>query len=155
MWKAFQRYRLLDPEARSLFRHAVALLPLTVVSLRLRGFKKTREGLQVLLSRNDSVAPGQEHVAPAVQRTCHMMRAATRYGIVRATCLEQSLVLWHLLQKQGIPAALRIGVRRSAEKFEAHAWVEYQGEALNQVELVHQHYVAFDTGFTDMSGEKP
>jgi hypothetical protein len=153
MWKALERYSLLDAEARSLFRRAAVLLPLTALSLRLRGFKRTREGLQISHSPNGFAVPKKKRAAEAVQMTCRMVRAATRYGIVRATCLEQSLVLWHLLQKQSIPVALRIGVRKSAEKFEAHAWVEYQGAALNQAESVHQHYAAFDSGFSDLPGE--
>jgi hypothetical protein len=37
MWKAFQRYRQLDPGARELFWQAVVLLPSLAVSLRVRG----------------------------------------------------------------------------------------------------------------------
>jgi hypothetical protein len=50
---------------------------------------------------------------------------------------------------------LRIGVRKLSEKFEAHAWVEYEGEALNQPDEAHQHYTAFDNGFAEQPGEKP
>jgi hypothetical protein len=154
MWKAFQRYRLLDPEARSLFGQAVILLLQISVSLRARGFKKTKDTLQQKLPSMpadhfpDGVSPEQ------VQKTCRMVKASARYGVVRPTCLVESLALWYLLQKQGIPALLRIGVRKLSEKFEAHAWVEYQGCALNQSEEQHQHYAAFDSGFSDISGEK-
>jgi len=82
-----------------------------------------------------------------------MVRAGARYGILRPTCLVESLALWYLLQKQTIPAQLRIGVRTLPEKFEAHAWVEYQGVALNQSEEQHRHYAAFDRGFSNLPGE--
>jgi hypothetical protein len=66
----------------------------------------------------------------------------------------ESLALWHLLQKRGIPVRLRIGVRKLSGKFEAHAWVESEGVALNQVEEAHHHYMTFDSGFLDVPGEK-
>ena len=38
--------------------------------------------------------------------------------------------------------------------FESHAWVEYEGRALNEAEEVHQHYAAFASEFSDLPGEK-
>ena len=83
-----------------------------------------------------------------------MVRAAARYGFVRATCLEESLTLWHLLRKQGHGAKLRIGVRKRAQKFEAHAWVEHDGTALNQAEQMHRHYAAFESEFVGEGSEE-
>ena len=34
--------------------------------------------------------------------------------------------------------------RREKEKFEAHAWVERDGTALNEPDEPHHHYAAFD-----------
>ncbi len=153
MWKAFQRYRELDPQARHLFWRAVFLLPWTAISLRLRGFNTTRAALQKHLP----AAPAQIDNRPAaqvVQSTCRMVKAGAHYGITRPTCLGESLTLWYLLEKQGVAAVLRIGVRKASEKFEAHAWVEYADAALNQEEEPHQHYAAFDSGFSDLPGQK-
>jgi hypothetical protein len=155
MWKVFQRYRALDPLARALFRQAVILLPWIAISLRLLGFKKTKEALQKKLP---SVSPQQlrdASTAGTVQTTCRMVRAGAHYGVVRPTCLAESLTLWYLLQKQSIPASLRIGVRKVTDKFEAHAWVECAGAALSQPEEQHQHYAVFDSAFSDLPGEKP
>ena len=111
MWDALQRYKALDPEARKLFGRAVRLLPLITVSLRLRGFKKTKEALQRKLSRTQEAGARPESAGEAVQRTCRMVRAGARYAAMRPTCLEESLVLWYLLQNQNLMADLRIGVR--------------------------------------------
>jgi hypothetical protein len=154
MWKLFQRYKALDLDARKLFVRAVALLPLIAVSLRLRGFNKTREALQKRQLVHPPQIPGKKDPAKTVGITCRMVRAGAHYGPVHPTCLEQSLALWHLLQKQGIPVQLRIGVRKLSEKFEAHAWVEFGGVALNQVEDAHHHYMTFDSEFSDPPGEK-
>lgn len=88
-----------------------------------------------------------------VLRTSRMVRAAARWATVGASCLEESLTLWHLLRQQGHAARLRIGVRKTAEKFEAHAWVEHEGVALNQIEELHRHYAAFESEFSEQSGE--
>ena len=154
MWKQLQRYRALDSEARKTFRRAAMLLPVVKASLRLRGFKKTRESLEKHQSRGSaepSVSGGRLEAVLGISR---MVRAATRYGFVRSSCLEESLTLWHLLRKQGYEAKLRIGVRKAAQKFEAHAWVEHNGVALNQAEQMHRHYAAFESEFVEQGGEK-
>jgi hypothetical protein len=151
MWKAFQRYRALDSETRGLFWHAAILLPRIALSLRFRGFVATKDILQKkgpLSATRTSDAPDQ-----TVQRTCRMVKAAGHYGILRPTCLVESLVLWHLLQQQGVFANLRIGVRKVSDEFEAHAWVEYAGSALNQSDEQHQHYATFDRSFSDLPGD--
>ena len=151
MWKAFQRYRALDPETRALFRRAVFLMPRVNLSLHVRGFQKTQRALQEQLSRAIPELPnGNEDAERAVQTTCRMVRAATHYTLIRPTCLVESFTLWYLLRQQSLPATLRIGVRKAAEKFEAHAWVESEGMALNQAAEPHQHYAAFDSEFCNL-----
>jgi hypothetical protein len=150
MWKAFQRYRALDPEAQKLFWRAVTLLPWIALSLRLRGFQRTRERLARRLNPVPSATP---ETAETVRKTCRMVQSGVHHGLGHPTCLEQSLVLWYLLQKQNIPACFRIGVRKLPGKFEAHAWVEYDGAPLNQGEEVHHHYAAFETEFADLPGD--
>ena len=154
MWKQLQRYRALDSETRKAFHHAAMLLPVVKVSLRLRGFKKTREFLEKHQARG-SAEPSARGASPeAVLGISRMVRAAARYGFVRASCLEESLTLWHLLRKQGHEAKLRIGVRKEAQKVEAHAWVEHDGMALNQAEQMHRHYAAFESEFVEQGSEE-
>ena len=152
MWEAFQRFRTLDWKAQKIFGHAAILLPRVMMSLRLRGFKQTQSKLQANLppvSPVEAQAPG-----PAIVQTiCRMVSAAGHYGIARPNCLEESLVLWYLLRRENIPGVLRIGVRKSQGEFEAHAWVEYLGTALNQGEWTHPHYAAFETEFSQLAGE--
>jgi hypothetical protein len=77
-----------------------------------------------------------------------MVRAAARSGPGRPTCLAESLALWWLLRWQGCIAELRIGVRKLAGTFEAHAWVECDGAVLNDADEVHRHYAGFDSSFS-------
>ena len=151
MWEAFQRFRALDSEAQRVFGRAVLLLPWVMLSLRLRGFKRTQARLQEKLSR---LSRQSESAVGSVQTTCRMVKAAGRRGLAHPNCLEESLVLWYFLRRENIPAALRIGVRKTQGEFEAHAWVEYQGAILNQGdEWTHPHYAAFESEFSQLPGE--
>jgi hypothetical protein len=49
----------------------------------------------------------------------------------RARCLEQSLTLYYLLRRQGVPVKYRQGVQ--PYPFQAHAWIEYLDEVMNDV----------------------
>jgi hypothetical protein len=147
MWEPLQRYRALDAEARKLFRGSVVLLAMIRVSLRSRGYQKTQYWLQQrseqrVLATSSNLSAGQQ-----VTLTCRMVRSAAHYGFIRPTCLEESLVLWYFLRGYGLAPKLRIGVHKADGKFEAHAWVEHEGETLNQSGEVHKHYAAFDREF--------
>jgi hypothetical protein len=86
----------------------------------------------VTISRREAhrapAAPGAEVPDPwrvalrlgnAVDRTLSVLPTDSR-------CLVQSLVLTRLLSARDIPSALVIGAH-STSRFEAHAWVEYEG----------------------------
>jgi Transglutaminase-like superfamily len=138
-----------------MFRRAAILLPLVRWSLRLRGYGKTFTSLQRRVQFQAREAESWPASREGVQTTCRMVRATLRYSFSQYTCLEESLTLWYLLRKQGIPVWLRIGVRKENEKFEAHAWVEHGGTALNQDEAMHQHYAAFEQDLPEPPAEQP
>jgi hypothetical protein len=76
--------------------------------------------------------PTQAPVDPAVVKAAeHAVAMAGALYPGRALCLEQSLVLYYLLRRHGIPARYCQGVE--GPPFEAHAWLEYQGEPINDV----------------------
>ena len=152
MWETLQRYRALDEESRRLFRRAAMLLPMIRASLRVRGYNKTFSSLQ---ARVNPIAPAQNGDAEQLRKTSRMVRAAVHHSLLHFTCLEESLGLWYLLRRQGIAPQLRIGVRKENGKFEAHAWVEHGGEALNQPEAAHLHYAAFEKEFSEPPAGQP
>jgi Transglutaminase-like superfamily len=138
-----------------MFRRAAILLRLVRLSLRLRGYGKTFTSLQrrVQFHARETGTGLVSH--EEARAACRMVRAALRYSFAQFSCLEESLTLWYLLRKQGAPACLRIGVRKENGKFEAHAWVEYDGEALNQDEAMHRHYAAFEQDLPEPPAEQP
>jgi hypothetical protein len=149
MWEPLRRFRALEPRARGLFLRAAVLLPFISVSLRLRGFRATQSSLQKRLPRAQTAIPDQSSrtQTESTALTARMVRSAAHRTWGSPACLEQSLALWWLLRRQGIESRVRIGTRKTDQKFEAHAWVECDGAALNEAEEPHQHYAAFDEAF--------
>jgi Transglutaminase-like superfamily len=153
MWEKLRRFSALDPAAQSLFLRAMFLLPFVSLSLRWLGFCATQAFLEKLLSLTTSERDSSTSAErPAL--AAHLVNSADRYGIIHASCLAKSLTLWWLLERQGIVSHLRIGIRKENEKFEAHAWVERAGVALNEPEEHHRHYAAFDAAFSSWPPEE-
>jgi hypothetical protein len=135
--------------ARKMFFRAVVLLSAISLSLKVRGFQATQRTLQ-----NFSIPPKKEKQSGPYVPDCErvnlaarMVNAAARYALGRSTCLEKSLALWWFLRQEAIASSVRIGARKSDGKFEAHAWVECEGVALNEPQQQHRHYATFDAAF--------
>jgi len=148
MWEPLRRFSALEPGGRGLFLRAVAVLPLISLSLRLRGFRSTQATLQKgMVSAAPSHNPPDSATAASMALIARMVRSAAYRSLGTPTCLEKSLALWWLLGRRGIASSLRIGARKTGDKFEAHAWVECNGVALNEPEQTPKHYTAFDEAF--------
>jgi hypothetical protein len=143
MWERLRRFSSLERSAQSVFLRAIVLLPMVSLSLRWRGFRATRTALERFPPKANLEQEAARASGRAAQ-TAHMVNLADRHGLVHPSCLAKSLTLWWLLRREGIPADLRIGIRKENEKFEAHAWVEHDGAALNEPEEHHRHFTAFD-----------
>ncbi len=84
------------------------------------------------LSREAEVAKPSECIDLATARAAEYrvaMVGALYPG--RARCLEQSLSLYALLRRMGVAVKYRHGVKRYP--FQAHVWIEYQGQVINDV----------------------
>ncbi len=149
MWERLRRFSALERPAQRLLLRAIVLLPLISLSLKLRGFRATQGALQRFLSNRREQQDVDAH-SQCIAQTAHMVHSAARYGLGNPSCLEESLTLWWLLGRQGVSSELRIGIKKDKEKFEAHAWVERDGTALNEPEANHHHYAAFDAGFAPL-----
>ena len=153
MWERLRRYRVLDADSRALFWRAVRLLPQVAISLRLRGYTQTEVSLRFRATKHPATILNKDDIALRIEKTSRMVRAASQFGPVRATCLAQSLTLWLLLQQQNISSAIKIGVRKKDTGMEAHAWVERNGVALNETDEVHRHYAPFEHEFANTPSE--
>jgi hypothetical protein len=154
MWERLRRFSALERPAQSLFLRALVLLPLVSLSLRWRGFRATQALLQRYLSHPNS-GENQAQLRERAALTAHIINSADRHGLCHPPCLAKSLTLWWLLGREGIASQLRIGIRKEGGKFEAHAWVELDGVALNEPEEHHRHYAAFDESLSSLPSDEP
>ena len=148
MWAQLRRFNSLPGAAKADFLRALLLLPLIRISLRLRGFHKTLKFLQHHAAGPSRTAKSQTRAEADTKQTCLMVLAAARRFPAPGNCLERSLTLWSLLARRGIASHLRIGTRKTGQRFEAHAWVERNGEAVSEPEGTHLHYEAFEREFS-------
>lgn len=143
-WQTFSR---LTGRERGIVLEAAAGLTATWVGLRLLGFRRWRSLLQLTVPRNTEILSENDSHSTAAG-VLRMEEAAARNLFVTTNCLEQSLVLWWLLRRRGIAADLQIGARKSGQRFEAHAWVEFCGIALNSGGEDHLHFAPFEESAT-------
>ena len=124
------RLHAMSRAERSLFWQSLLLIPSTCALLRILGFQRTLSLLSRFSRSHASAFSSRSEHANAVSM-CRIVSAASRHGLCTATCLRHALVLWFLLRRRGMPAELRIGVRKAEDCLEAHAWVESNGHVLD------------------------
>jgi hypothetical protein len=136
-----------------LFSAALGLLPLTAASLRLAGVKRTLAALETVVpARRRLLAPDEERWRAF--KTAGLVRAAARRSLAGRTCLPRSVVVWALLRAQGISSEIRLGARRSEGRFQAHAWVEWNGIALEPAQEAGLPFAPFAVGLTPDGPER-
>jgi len=104
------------PRRSLLFAAASALLPVAGVLVRLAP-------LDALLGLVERQRREERAAAPGLDELQRIVDAAARLTLPRSTCLTRSLVLMWLVARNGGRPILHIGVSRSADVLQAHAWV--------------------------------
>ncbi len=66
---------------------------------------------------------------PALSQLIWAVNAATSV-IPRSTCLVRALAAQRLLARHGYPSTLYLGVARTSEGLDAHAWLDHNGTTL-------------------------
>jgi hypothetical protein len=111
----------------TVFRCAAMIFGLKV-ALRIYGFGKV---IRWIGHRVKSIPATAWLDADAVKASERAVAMAGALYPGRALCLEQSLVLYYLLRRHGVAIKYRQGVM--AHPFQAHAWIEYDGEVISDV----------------------
>ena len=122
-------YLALSPADRLDVMRAFVWLTLVDVGLRTVGFHHLVRQARIRGVRRVSADGRPGH--GRAQRCAHWIEVAARHHVVSAPCLKRSLALHHWLCWEGLPSALRIGVRKEGGELKAHAWVEYDGRVIN------------------------
>lgn len=87
-------------------------------------------GFDRLVRRLGRVGRARRPVVLDGQRAARLVEAVSRLYPFNPTCLKKSLVLFWMFRRRGMPADLRIGVRKVNGQLEAHAWIEQEGRVL-------------------------
>jgi len=89
-------------------------------------------------------APASRHTEPelvaTLRRVQGLLDMAGRNHLYPMTCLRRALVLQILLKDWGINTELQLGVRKQEDRFEAHAWLEYEGRPIAEPEAIRAHF---------------
>jgi hypothetical protein len=121
--RTLARLAALPPAERRLALAAALLVAGAGLALRLLPYRVVRR-LAVRLARPRARPP-----LPA-SRVAWAVAAAGRRVPGGANCLAQALAARVLLGRHGYASRLRLGVRHTPRRLEAHAWVELEGAAL-------------------------
>jgi Transglutaminase-like superfamily len=80
-----------------------------------------------------------------IRQCVRLVDIAARRGPIKGSCLVRSIVLKRALAQIGVKSELRIGVDKSRDReFAAHAWLELNGQPINDRADVHEHFAAFE-----------
>lgn len=78
----------------------------------------------------------------SIDQVCAAVNYACIWYPKQALCLQRSFVTTYLLRKHGIAAWMVLGAQRLP--FKAHAWVEVDGQAVNERSDVRRTYSVWD-----------
>ena len=147
---SWDKFRRLPQEEKATLLAAFLLLPLVRAGLAALGLKR----VESLLSRGARARtrPEPEQTIFLARRTARLVAVAARFA--GGSCLARSVVLCLLLERRGVPAQLRIGVRKQGDEFQAHAWVEAVGITLNEAPDIGLRYAAFERDFALARGNQ-
>jgi hypothetical protein len=128
--------------ARTLSERTAAILAwlsLAAIDLlvRLGGFQRLHQAVRKFPTRGRKPASEDE-----IRQICIAVDRAAIYYFKHAWCLQRSATATCLLRLRGIPAEMVIGVQKMP--FYAHAWVEWNGNVLNDHPIVQKRYTVLE-----------
>ncbi|MBK6726691.1 MAG: lasso peptide biosynthesis B2 protein [Xanthomonadales bacterium] len=122
----------LSPRERVQFIALVPALAGVHAALAMFGYVRTRRWLE-RCSRHANPHSASKSDLAAATRLAELATIAGRHGLVTASCLRQSLLVYAWLRRCGLDPQLQIGVRKDGGGLEAHAWVALSGAPLSDV----------------------
>lgn len=134
------RWRQLPASERLQAAQLLMLLPVIDLSLRTLGFQRSWAWLAHFTRPQLPVQAPDAMTIPAAVRLAELARAVGARSPWPASCLRQALGVWVLLRRRQLPAEVRIGVQRGSAQFQAHAWVELGGVALDPAAAAHSAF---------------
>ena len=117
---------------------AWVLLLVVDLGLRVLPFRQVQKF--VALARRDARDLQADEASVAIRCQQRLVSIAGRYHLYPMRCLPRALVLHRLLGQCGITTVLRIGVHKEACQMSAHAWLEYDGRPIGEVQGITAYF---------------
>lgn len=157
MTTSLRRWLALESRDRGIFLLLLFGLPAINLSLSARGFKRTARTVEKLSRPRTGFRTATPEDVHRSRRLARLAAIAGRRGPVTALCLPQALFVYGYLRRRGLRPEVRLGSRRRQDRFEAHAWVELEGESLEAVPTVPglPEYRAFPLPTSRTDGQIP
>ena len=133
----WRRFRRLSRDDQRVAVTALTLLPVVVGARRILPWSS--------LSR--LIARPSPHSAVDIRHASQiavLVDSVIRRAPLPINCLDRSLLLLLTLRGAGLAGELRIGVRRTGSRLEAHAWVEHASRVLNDSAEVQSIYAPLE-----------
>lgn len=124
---------------------ARAWVVVTLIQLALQGlpYRTVRKRItEAMDARASAVQP--RDAKGICRRLAEDVAIAARNHFLPVSCLGKSLALHVLCRRAGCVTRLRIGVLRTSEYVRGHAWLEADGEILNDTPEVTSAFAALD-----------
>ncbi len=140
IWQTLQE---ITPLQRRYFLKAVIVHWVSLSAIRTIGFGKYYHRLNQILYHQE---PGEWLAAniSSHYEIAMIIDKACRYSSRSSTCLSRSITLYWIMQRQKIPVELQIGFRIREDILEGHAWVELDGQVLNDDHEVRDEYTVIE-----------
>lgn len=119
-------------------------LPLIGIVLRKHGFNKTTTWIEQRYSQNHTKVKTDNQDLKEASQIGRMVCAAAHHGPFKAKCLTRALLIFFFLQRRGIESKIIFGTNSlDAERFEAHAWIEYMGFPIGEQADIRKKFTVF------------
>lgn len=115
-------------------------LPFIHASLAMLGYIRTRRWIETMSRRRSTHSASTAEIADA-RALAKAADIAGHHGAVHATCLRQSLLVYGVLRMKRLQPALHLGMRPAKVEFQAHAWVELEGQYLLANDEGHRPFI--------------
>jgi hypothetical protein len=139
-WRTFSS---MDRVRKRLLIEALILQPAISCGFKLIGVTRTQSCLRRWASTQTQQELFRLQPKRGITLALWAQRLAKRKRGGEGTCLIRSLALWATLLRRGVETQLRVGLRSNEGKVEAHAWLEFAGEPINESVGVVRTYQAY------------
>ena len=117
----------------------------SILILKFYGFKKSFDSI----SNKYKLINNEKTNYSEIQKLSKLISGTANVLPIKLSCLQKSFSLWMMLRKVGIDSDLMIGINNITKDFSAHAWVELEGNVLNDKPDISNDFTVINLSVND------